>query len=199
MTTPPPGQAGDPADDAALRAAVAAVRAGDRDAFVVIVSACRRRLYALALMMMRDAPAAEDVTQDTLVRAWRQLDRYDESRPLYPWLAAICVRLAQDALRAARRRLAREGEALAAAIDHEAASADALTGVIEHDQSLRLWRALSDLPSGQRTAAFLYYRQDLPVRDVAAGLGVTEGTVKTLLFRARQSLRRAMTDDGDDQ
>lgn len=194
MIGPPPGQGRAPPDDTDLRAAVCAVRAGDPDAFAVIVAACQRRLYALALMMMREPAAAEDVAQDALVRAWRQLDRYDESRPLYPWLAAICVRLSQDALRAGKRRLLREGEALAEA--DRGPSADALTGMVDEDQSVRLWRALEDLPSGQRTAAFLYYRQDLPVRDVAAGLGVTEGTVKTLLFRARQSLRRAMTDDG---
>ena len=51
------------------------------------------------LMMVRQPAAAEEVTQDTFVRAFTHLDRYDDQQPFYPWMAAIAVRLAQNRLR----------------------------------------------------------------------------------------------------
>jgi RNA polymerase sigma-70 factor (ECF subfamily) len=55
-----------------------------------------------------------------------------------------------------------------------------------------LWRSVAALPSGERTAAFLYYRDELSVREIALALGVTPGTIKTLLFRARRRLREML-------
>ena len=91
--------------------AVRRIRAGDRDAFGVLVERYQGRLYGLALMMVRDPAGAEDVAQDAFVRAFLHLDQYDAARPFYPWLASIAVRLAQNWLcsrgRAVRRRSAR--------------------------------------------------------------------------------------------
>ncbi len=72
--------------------------------------------------------------------------------------------------------------------------ADPLARVITDDRSRRLWERVAALPSGERTAVYLYYRQGMKVADVARALGVTQGTVKTQLFRARQHLRDAMDD-----
>lgn len=175
------------------REAVLAVRAGDRDAFGRLVSSYQRRLYGLCLTMVRDPAAAEEVAQDAFVRAYTHLDRYDEDRPFYPWLATIATRLAQSWLRRRGRRLEREG----AEIDADrtgGGQADPLARAIASDRSRRLWERVAALPSGERTAVYLYYRQGMRVADVARALGVTSGTVKTQLFRARQHLRDAMDD-----
>ena len=176
-----------------VRAAVRAVRRGDREAFGRVVALYQRRLFGLTLMMVRDPSAAEDVTQDAFVRALTHLDRYDEGRPFYPWLATIAVRMAQNWLRRHTRVTMREG----AALDPErgpTATGDALSELITDEGDRRLWRAVAALPSGERTVSFLYYRQDMKVSEVAYALGVTPGTVKTLLFRARRRLRRALHD-----
>ena len=55
-----------------------------------------------------------------------------------------------------------------------------------------LWRSVSALPPGERTAVILHYRQDMSVAEIAAALGVTAGTVKAQLFRARQKLRSTL-------
>jgi RNA polymerase sigma-70 factor (ECF subfamily) len=60
------------------------------------------------------------------------------------------------------------------------------------ESSRRLWDAVSALPSGERTAVVLYYRDELAIADVARALGVTTGTIKTLLFRARRRLRERL-------
>jgi RNA polymerase sigma-70 factor (ECF subfamily) len=175
-------------DDAALRAAVGAVRRGDRAAFATIVQHCQRRLFGLALMMTRDPAGAEEVAQDAFVRAFVHLGRYDERRPFYPWLSTIAVRLAQNWLVRRARIAAREGGELTETAG-PAAAADPLAALIVDEEERRLWRAAAALPSGERTAALLYYRDEMSVRDIAAALGVSGGTVKTLLFRARRRLK----------
>lgn len=175
------------------RETVLAVRAGDRDAFGRLVSSYQQRLYGLCLTMVRDPAAAEEVAQDAFVRAYTHLDRYDDNRSFYPWLATIATRLAQSWLRSRGRREEREG----AVIDADrtgGGQADPLARAIANDRSRRLWERVAALPSGERTAVYLYYRQGMKVAEVARALGVTSGTVKTQLFRARQHLRDTMDD-----
>ena len=172
------------------------VRGGDHQAFAAIVEAYQRRLFGLVLMMVREPAAAEEVTQDAFVRAYTHLDAYEESRPFYPWLASIAVRLAQNWLRTHGRTVRREGTALES-VAEPAAGAVALASIIEDERSRGLWNAVAALPSGERTAVTLFYRDQLPVRDIARALGVTTGTIKTLLFRARRHLRERLQATGE--
>lgn len=178
-----------------VRAAIRAVRGGDADAFAEVVARYQRRLFALALMLTREPSAAEEVAQDAFVRAFSHLDGYDERRPFYPWLATIAVRLAQNWQTQRARVVAREGRALDPDLD-SAAAVDPLAALIADEQGRRLWQSVAALPAGERAAAILYYRQEMGVRDIARALGVTSGTVKTFLFRARQRLRRTADDAG---
>jgi RNA polymerase sigma factor (sigma-70 family) len=139
-------------------------------------------------MMVRQPAAAEEVTQDTFVRAFVHLGQYDLNRPFYPWLAAVAVRLAQNSLRQQGTLVRREGVALDDTAE-PGANASALTAMISDEQNRTLWRAVAALSSGERTAVTLFYRDGLAVSDMAAALGVTTGTIKTLLFRARRHLR----------
>ena len=184
-----------PAETSAERSAVLAVRGGDREAFGQLVELYQRRLFGLSLMMVRDPSGAEEVTQDAFVRAFTHLDLYDARRPFYPWIATIAVRLAQTWLRRHARVAKREGTALDEELEPAAAS-DPLGELITDESGRRLWRSVAALPSGERTAAFLYYRQEMKVKEIAHALGVTSGTVKTLLFRARRKLRSTMDDAG---
>ena len=170
------------------RAAVQAVRRGDRDAFATVVTLYERRLFGLALMMTRDPAGAEEVAQDAFVRAFLHLDAYDERRPFHPWLSTIAVRLAQNWLVRRTRTASREGTDLESQ-PAAAGTPDPLSELIEDESDRALWRAVSALPSGERTAVILHYRQGMSVAEIASALGVTAGTVKTQLFRARRSLR----------
>lgn len=170
---------------------VRATRCGDHEAFAEIVDSYQRRLFGLVLMMVREAAGAEEVTQDAFVRAYTHLDTYDDRRPFYPWLAAIAVRLAQNWLRAHGRTVRREGTALEDVVE-PGGHPLALTSLIDGERTTGLWAAVAALSSGERTAVLLYYRDQLPVRDIAHALGVTTGTIKTLLFRARRHLRERL-------
>ena len=180
-----------------VRAAVDAIRGGDRDAFSRIVERYQRRLFGLVQMMVRQPAAAEEVTQDAFVRAFTCLDRYDAGRPFYPWLAAIAVRLAQSWLRRHARVTAHEVTTLdEPPVPDHGAAADQLADLITDENDRRVWRAVSALSSGERTAVVLFYREGMKVREIAYALGVTGGTVKTLLFRARRRLRKRLDTTG---
>jgi RNA polymerase sigma-70 factor (ECF subfamily) len=175
------------------RSLIEEVRRGNPNAFGRLVECHQARLFGLVLMMVRRPAAAEDVTQDTFVRAFTHLDQYDLTRPFYPWLAAIAVRRAQNWLRANGRGPAREGTSIDDAPEPLAQTDEALPALIATEERDTLWRAVEALASGERAAVLLYYRDELAVKDIALALGVAPGTVKTLLFRARRRLRMALT------
>ena len=188
--------ADDRTETTVVSSAIDDVGRGDREAFGRIVGLYQKRLFGLILMMTRDPSGAEEITQDAFVRALIHLDRYDRARPFYPWIATIAVRLAQTWLRRHGRVAAREGTPLDQ--DHDRrSSADPLGHLVADEADRRLWRAVAALPSGERTAVYLYYRQEMSVSDTARALDVTGGTVKTLLFRARRRLRRVLDSAGD--
>ena len=168
------------------------VRAGDVDAFGQIVKGYERRVFALAVMILRNREGADDVTQDAFVRAFERLDLYDVRRPFYPWLATITIRLSRNWLArhspGARRETAIQPESSA----YASAASAALDVLVAEDEGRHLWRLVERLPLGERTAVVLHYRQELSVSEVASAIGVTAGTVKTLLFRARQHLRASL-------
>ena len=166
---------------------VADVRGGNRDAFSHLVERYQRRVFGLVLMVVRNPAVAEDVAQDAFVRAFTHLDAYETHRPFYPWIATIAVRLAQNALRS-QGRTGQHETAVESAVLFDTA-ADALDDLIDDEQARQVWRAAAALPSGERTVVCLYYRDDLSVGEIARALGVSTGTVKTLLFRARRHLR----------
>jgi RNA polymerase sigma-70 factor, ECF subfamily len=167
------------------------VRSGDAEAFRHLVHTYQGRLFGLVLMMVRQPAGAEEITQDAFVRAYTHIRQYDDHRPFYPWLASIAIRLAQNWLRRHGRTVRREGTSLESAQEPYATSS-ALTVLIANERSRRLWQAVAALPSGERTAVILYYRDEMAVRDIARALGVTTGTIKTLLFRARRHLRERL-------
>ena len=174
-----------------LREALAEVRAGRRDAYGRVVELCQGRLLSFTTSLLKDHDAAQELTQDAFVRAYRYLDRFDHRRPFYPWLATIAFRLAQD--RWQRQRRDRElAQRYGAASAEGVARDDPLSTVIADEESRQLWKAVQGLPGGERAAVLLFYRQDLKVSEAARLLGVSSGTVKTLLFRARRHLREAL-------
>ena len=173
------------------------VRSGDREAFSHLVRGYQGRLFGLVVMMLRDPAGAEEVTQDAFVRAYTHLGQYDDSRPFYPWIAAIAVRLSQNWLRQHGRSVQREGTPLESVQDLGATTPGSLSALIDDEGKRSLWRAVAALPSGERTAVILYYRDELSVSDIARALGVATGTIKTFLFRARRHLRERLTVKAD--
>lgn len=171
------------------RAVIRAVLGGNHEAFGTLVSSYQRRLYALCLMVTKNHAEAEEAAQDAFVRAYANLARFDTARAFYPWLATIAVRLAHSRLKKQAQDQTRDTAYMAEPTNSAPAPDGPLASMVREQESLDLWAQVSALPEGQRTATFLFYREDMSIQEIAGTLGVTPGTVKTLLHRARQRLR----------
>jgi RNA polymerase sigma-70 factor (ECF subfamily) len=180
------------------KACVHRVLNGARDDYTEIVTRYQGRVFSLLLMMTRDHSAAEEVTQDTFMRAFSNLSKYDMQRPLYPWLATIAVRLGinwsnRTGKGRQRNETGTELSELPSSEPHPGEHAEQ-----QQDQQA-LWDQVASLPQGERTAVLLFYKQELRVTEIAAILGVTSGTVKTLLHRGRAHLKTQLEINGDIQ
>jgi RNA polymerase sigma-70 factor (ECF subfamily) len=170
---------------------LARARAGDAAAFGRLVTAHQDRAYGLALRIVGRAEDAEEVAQDAFLRAWRALPGFRGEAAFGTWLHRIVTRRALDrrARIAARERREEAVESPPESADPGAAAAGpGPTG----DAAGRLDRLLDRLTPQARAAVVLYYYEDRSVAQVAQALSAPEGTVKTLLSRARATLREAL-------
>lgn len=177
--------------DRQARLAVAAVRRGETEAFGQLVELYQSNLMSLSIALLRNVAAAEELAQDVFVRAFRYLDSFDDRKRFYPWLATIAYRLAQTQWRQ-RTALASRANNMPDTAASSSTQDEPLATLIRHEQSQRLWKTVRALPFGQRVVVILYYQQGMDIGQIARVLGVSAGTVKTCLFRARRSLQTTL-------
>ena len=146
-----------------------------------------QRLAALATALCGDREAGRDVAQEALTRTYREWDRVSQLERPGGWTRRVVVNLAHDHRRhlAVRRRRLPE---LANRIAGDSA-------VGEFPLDAEMWAAVAMLPERQRIAVALFYIGDRSVSDVAEAMGVHEGTVKTMLHRARERLRGVLSEE----
>lgn len=161
-------------------------RRGDAGAFDELVGRFQQPVYRFCWRLLR-SPDAEDLAQDTFVRAFVHFERFDPERPVLPWLIAIARRLCLDLL---RRRKVMASVATMPASDPPAPEPDGEAALRE--QLWRLERALDDLDEGPREAIVLFHIEAMSYRDIAAALEVPMGTVMTWLHRGRAQLKKAL-------
>jgi RNA polymerase sigma-70 factor (ECF subfamily) len=163
------------------RALVEALQAGDPAASRLLVERFQGLLFGLCLRMMGHRQDAEDVLQETLLRALRGVRGFDRDRPLRPWLLGIAANRCRTAL--ARRPKNRSNpEVLDACPDHRPGLAD------PDDLSGELESALGRLREEYRMVFVLYHEQGLPYEEIARAMDRPVGTVKTWLHRARAEM-----------
>ena len=166
---------------------LAGLASGDAEAAAAFVRRFQRRVYGLAVTMLRDAVLAEDVAQETFVRAWRHAATYDARRGRVPtWLLAIARNLAIDRARM-RSPTPVDPDVIASELD--LAHVDSPIDVGERD---RLRRAIASLPDEQRRALVLATYAGRTASEIAELDGVPLGTVKTRIRSAMLKLRESL-------
>jgi|SRR5215472_6364045 RNA polymerase sigma-70 factor (ECF subfamily) len=177
------------------RAFVAKARAGDADAFRALVDLHSRGLFRLAFRMTGSEPDAEDVVQESFLRAYRQLGKFDERASFGTWLYRIAVNCALDLVRARKRRSeqqqtedSREDPVNTAISSHPGPDRLALSGELRE----RVAEAMNDLSAAERSAFVLRHFEGMRMEEVSRVLGCQPGAAKHSVFRAVQKLRRAL-------
>jgi len=183
-----------PLDDQAL---VRRCLCGDVSAFAELVTRYTAPIYNLAYRLTNDRAEAENVTQETFLRAYVALPRSRTDLAFKPWLFQIAVNLCRDLARkkrpAAFSELATEAEpAPEEAIEDE--SPLPLDQVEERELRQALARAVADLPEIYRAVVTLRYTEELSYEDIATILQLPTNTVRTHLFRAKVMLRKSLDD-----
>ena len=175
------------------RELVDAARQGDASAFGVLVRRYQKRIYRLAVHLLRDAAEAEDVTQDTFVRAYGALDRFDGRSEPFTWMYRIAVNLSLNAIRS--RKSNRKAttpddpriEALL--IEKRASLANPAAASADRQLAMVLCDAIDGLSDTLRTTLVLVSVDGLSHAEAADVLGCPEGTVAWRVHEARKKLR----------
>ena len=153
----------------------------DRERFVAQVTELQETLYRTARSILRNEQDAQDAVQEAVTQAFARLHTLRDPAKFKPWLLRILVNTCYDACRRRRSTVYLEavGETLAAPQS-------------DCEERMRLWSAVMRLPEEQKAVVTLFYYEDLPIRAISEVLGVTQGTVKTRLSRARGRLRQML-------
>lgn len=162
--------------DDLLLANIRLAKTGDHRAFENVMIATERRIATLAWRILGDAEEVKEALQETFLRLFRHLGRYDENQDFFGWLYRIAVNVCRDLDKRRRRRT--------------------FFGVLEQTSpaptalKIDLARAIDSLPPKERLAVILRDVEQLSTEEVAAILGNSPATVRVQVSKAREKLRR---------
>jgi RNA polymerase sigma-70 factor (ECF subfamily) len=178
---------------------VARARSGDSDAFRVLVERHSRSIFRLAYRMTGNEQDAEDVVQESLLRAYKQLGKFDDRASFGTWLYRISTNCSLDLVRARKRR----GEHVSPATDVHGETEDPVLALPASDPTperaamsgevaLHVGAAMNRLSATERTAFVLRHFEGMRIEEVSRVLECQPGAAKHSIFRAVQKLRRAL-------
>jgi RNA polymerase sigma-70 factor (ECF subfamily) len=169
---------------------------GVQEAFEAIVRNYQRRVYAVALRMTRRHEVADDIVQETFVRAYTQLHRFELGRPLAPWLIRIAMNLSINHLtgRVKRERPLEDEKTVDRIGMADENSPDPLKSLLSAEFTRALAQAVEELPAEQKAVFVLRVNEEMRYEEIAESLGISPGTVMSRLYRARTKLKEMLKD-----
>ena len=170
------------------------VKAGDEESFELLLAKYRTPLINFLCRMVREQAAAEDLAQEVFLRVYRARREYSPSAKFTTWLFRIATNLALNAIRDGRHRQMQvsidtprdEDEPV---IEIAAREARADERLIEEERNQMIRGAILALPEKQRAAVILHKYQEMEYAEIGKILGCSESALKSLLFRAYETLR----------
>jgi RNA polymerase sigma-70 factor, ECF subfamily len=170
--------------------AIAAVKNGDRDAYDYLVSKYMKRVVSIAWGLTRNGHDAEDLAQESFVKAYQTIGRFRSSEPFGPWIYRIVTNLALDLLK--HRSRFRHDELTETQPAERRDSAD--LPAMSKEVGQRIDEAIESLPEMQRIVARLHLVEQFEHPEIAAMMNLSEGTVRSHLSLARKKLREQLAD-----
>ena len=174
---------------------IRSVLAGNRQAYALLVDAHKSAVFNLAWRMTGSASDAEDIAQETFLRAYDKLWRYDPRRRFFTWLYTITLNLSRNHLKWKQQSASRESQwrAMKEQDDVQSREADQPEGVLlEHERSRELQAGLLELPADMREALILRFQDDRPFEDIAEICGISLSAAKMRVYRGLEKLRNLL-------
>lgn len=173
---------------------LAQARAGNRDAFRAIVERHSRAVFRVAYRVTGNEQDAEDVVQDTFLKAYAELARFESRSGLGTWLHRIAANCAIDLLRKRPRKTVSHDDEDAAPLVERLASTDAGPERLAQGRQMRarLDEAMADLTPLERAAFTLRHLEQQSIDDIAEALGQNPAATRHSIFRAVAKMRRAL-------
>jgi RNA polymerase sigma-70 factor (ECF subfamily) len=167
------------------------VRNGDDDAFRLLVERHSRAIYRSAYRITGNAADADDVVQETFLRAYRAIGGFDSRATFTTWLHRIAINCSLDLIDSRKRREGRidAGEDLAMVASREA-SPDRV--VLGSEMQRAIARAMEELTGNERTAFVLRHFEGMPLEEIGQILGTRLNATKNTVFRAVKKLRQQL-------
>lgn len=178
-------------DDAAKL--VARTRQGDAGAFRQLVDAYKDRLYAFIWRIVRDHHEAEEVAQESFVKAFEALDSYSPKFAFSTWLYTIGYRLCLNRMRKRRPQSCDVNYDQVAATDDNDVAVELANSEAARKLRTEIWQAVEQLTDVQKTAVVLFYQEGQGCHEIGRIMGIPAVTVKSHLHRARAKLRELLS------
>ncbi len=172
-------------------------KSGDRQAFTELIDIYKDRIYHMAYRMVNNREEAEDIAQETFIRVYSNLDRFDEAYKFSTWIYRIATNLCIDRIRKKKAQFS---------LDESLDGEEGLDGysrlatnqltpemeVVQGELQNEVQHAIQSLPSKYRSIVILKYLQDLSLAEISEITNLPISTVKTRIHRGRETLRKKL-------
>ena len=171
-------------------------QAGDSEVFDLLYLRYRDRIYGVIRSIISNRDDALDITQDVFLKAYQGLGNFKRTSQLYSWLYRITINRCIDFMRRGAKHRAISSDPVSDDMFYPHEANRHLLAPSKAVENKEFWiilrRAVTELTPKQREVFILRYREELPLKEISAKMGLSIGTVKAHLFHAHQSLRERL-------
>lgn len=172
---------------------IARAQEGDSHSFDLLVRRYQRKIYFLAYRMVKNHDAADDVAQETFIKAYFAIKSFRIGYSFYTWLYRICVNLSINFLK--RQKLVipeSQFEEQVSPLEKEASGADPSSQLALKEIESKIEKAIDSLPPKYKAVLVLRLYEDMSYEEIAETLKISAGTVMSRLFRARERMQEML-------
>ena len=174
---------------------IARAQKGDVKGFDELVRKYQKRIYFLAKRMVKSHDMAEEIAQESFVKAYFSIKQFNLEMPFYSWIYRICVNLAINYLRKEKLFVYEsKSEEEVDILENLPSPNNPLSEMLKEELNQKIEKAIEKLPTEFKTVFMLRVYDELSYEEIAKVLNLTKGTVMSRLFRARQRLQKELRD-----
>ena len=166
---------------------------GNLYSFEILVKRHQKNIYRLAFRMTKDHDSADDISQETFVKAFISINSFKEEYRFYPWISRICMNLSINHLKR-KKFMESESELSPKRIEEKEAVTDPMNQMIKDELMDRIDSSIDRLPPSFKAVLILKVYEELSYEQIAKTLNISVGTVMSRLFRARERLQKSLKD-----